>query len=74
MGLLARLVPGRIMPNAQGYIATATGIVMASTGIACGWAFASLGQSIYFGMAAMAAAGTIVVFASRQAIGKAMAA
>ena len=74
MGLLARLVPGRIMPNAQGYIATATGIVMASTGIACGWVFTSVGQSIYFGMAAMAAVGTIVVFASRHAIGKAMAA
>lgn len=73
MGLLARLVPGRIMPNAQGYVATASGIVMASTGIACGWAFSSLGQSIYYGMAAMALAGTIVVVASRHAIRKAMA-
>jgi PPP family 3-phenylpropionic acid transporter len=73
MGLLARLVPGRIMPNAQGYIATGTGLVFASTGIVCGWAFASLGQSIYFGMAAMAAAGTIIVFAARHVIGKAMA-
>jgi PPP family 3-phenylpropionic acid transporter len=73
MGLLARLVPGRIMPNAQGYIATATGIVMASTGIVCGLVFASLGQSIYYGMAAMAAVGTVVVFAARHTIGKAMA-
>jgi PPP family 3-phenylpropionic acid transporter len=68
MGLLARLVPGRIMANAQGYIATATGIVMASTGIACGFVFASLGQSIYYGMAAMALIGTVVVFASRDTI------
>jgi MFS transporter, PPP family, 3-phenylpropionic acid transporter len=74
MGLLARLVPGRIMPNAQGYVATATGIVMASTGIVCGFAFSSLGQSLYYGMTAMALAGTIVVFAARHAIGNAMAA
>jgi PPP family 3-phenylpropionic acid transporter len=73
MGLLARLVPGRIMPNAQGYVATATGIVMASTGIICGFVFASLGQSLYYGMTAMALAGTIIVFAARHAIGKAMA-
>ncbi|MDQ8728458.1 MFS transporter [Bradyrhizobium sp. LHD-71] len=73
MGLLASLVPGRIMANAQGFIATATGIVMASTGIACGWAFASVGQSIYYGMAAMALAGTIVIVTSRQAIRTAMA-
>jgi PPP family 3-phenylpropionic acid transporter len=73
MGLLARLVPVRIMPNAQGYIATATGIVMASTGIVCGLVFASLGQSIYYGMAAMAAVGTVVVFAARHTISKAMA-
>lgn len=73
MGLLARLVPGRIMANAQGYIATASGIIMASTGIACGWAFASLGQSIYYGMAAMALAGTLVVVGSRHAIRTAMA-
>jgi PPP family 3-phenylpropionic acid transporter len=73
MGLLARLVPGRIMANAQGYVATASGIVMASTGIACGWVFGSLGQSIYYGMAAMALTGTIVIVASRHAIRKAIA-
>lgn len=73
MGLLARLVPGRIMANAQGYLATASGIVMASTGIACGWAYGSVGQSIYYGMTAMALAGTIVVLVSRRAITRAMA-
>jgi PPP family 3-phenylpropionic acid transporter len=72
MAMLARLVPGRIMANAQGYVATASGIVMASTGIACGWAFASMGQAIYFGMAAMALAGTLVVVAARGEIRKAM--
>ena len=46
---------------------------MASTGVVCGFVFASLGQSIYYGMAAMALAGTIIVFAARQVIGKAMA-
>jgi len=73
MGLLARLVPGRFMANAQGYLATASSVLMASTGIACGAVFGSLGQSIYYGMAAMALAGTIVVLLSRQAISKAMA-
>lgn len=73
MGLLVRLVPGRIMANAQGYLATASGIVMASTGIACGLAFAGIGQSIYYGMAAMALAGTVVIVASRHAVRKAMA-
>jgi PPP family 3-phenylpropionic acid transporter len=74
IGVLARLVPGRIMTNAQGYASTATGIVMASTGIACGSAFGSVGQAIYYGMAAMALAGTIIIVASRRAIRKAMAA
>jgi PPP family 3-phenylpropionic acid transporter len=72
MGLLARLVPGRIMANAQGYLATATGIVMASTGIVSGLVFANVGQAIYYGMTAMALAGTIVIIAARHAIGKAM--
>ena len=66
------MVPGRIMANAQGYLATASGIVMASTGIACGWVFASVGQGIYFGMTAMALAGTIVIIGARHAIRKAM--
>lgn len=74
MGLLARLVPGRIMANAQGYVATAGGIVMASTGIACGWVFDDVGQAIYYGMAAMALAGTIVIVASRHAVGRAVGA
>lgn len=73
MGMLARLVPGRMMANAQGYVVTATGIVMASTGIASGLLFERVGQSIYLGMVAMALAGTIVVVASRHAIRKAMA-
>jgi PPP family 3-phenylpropionic acid transporter len=73
MGLLARLVPGRFMANAQGYQATASSVLMASTGIACGMVFGSLGQSIYYGMAAMALAGTIVVLVSRHTIRRAMA-
>ncbi len=73
MGLLARLVPGRAMANAQGYLATATGIVMASTGIVCGQVFESDGQAIYYGMTAMAFAGTVVIIAARHAIREAMA-
>ncbi len=73
MGLLARLVPGRFMANAQGYLATASSVLMASTGIACGLVFGTLGQSIYYGMAAMALAGTVVVRGARHAIKTAMA-
>lgn len=72
MGLLARLVPGLMMTNAQGYLATAGGIVMASTGIVCGWAFDSIGQAIYYGMAAMAFAGTVVIVASRHTVARAV--
>ena len=61
-----------MMPTAQGYTATASGIVMASTGIACGALFASLGQAIYYGMAAMALAGTLVMLLARGAIRAAM--
>jgi PPP family 3-phenylpropionic acid transporter len=73
MGVLARLVPGQFMANAQGYLATASSVVMASTGIACGMVFGSLGQSIYYGMVAMALAGTFVVLLARHTIRKAMA-
>lgn len=73
MGLLARLVPGQFMANAQGYLATASSVLMASTGIACGAVFATVGQSIYYGMAAMALAGTIVVLLARRTIVQAMA-
>jgi MFS transporter, PPP family, 3-phenylpropionic acid transporter len=73
MGLLARLVPGRFMANAQGYLSTASSVLMASTGIVTGMVFANLGQSIYYGMAVMALAGTVVVLASRRAIRTAMA-
>jgi MFS transporter, PPP family, 3-phenylpropionic acid transporter len=72
MGLLARLVPGQFMANAQGYLATASSVVMASTGIACGALFGSIGQSIYYGMTAMALAGTIIVLIARRTIVRAM--
>ena len=73
MGVLVRIVSGRHMPNAQGYVVTASGIVMASTGIVCGWLFANVGQAIYYGMAAMALAGTTVILSGRAAIRRACA-
>lgn len=73
MGLLVRIVSGRHMPNAQGYVVTASGIVMASTGIVCGLLFASVGQAIYYGMAAMALIGTAIILLARPAIRRACA-
>ena len=73
MGLLVQIVSGKHMPNAQGYIVTASGIVMASTGIVCGSLFTSLGQAIYYGMAAMALIGMTIIMIARPAIRRAVA-
>lgn len=73
MGLLVQIVSGKHMPNAQGYIVTASGIAMASTGIVCGSLFASVGQAIYYGMATMALIGTTIILIARSAIRRTVA-
>jgi PPP family 3-phenylpropionic acid transporter len=59
------------MASAQGYLAAATGIVMGGTSIASGALFLWLGQGIYIVMAAMAAAGGLIIWLGRHRAGKA---
>lgn len=73
MGLLASLVHGRIMASAQGYFVALMGIVTASSGMLCGLVFERFGQSIYYGMAAMALCGTLLVVSARKTIEQAVA-
>ena len=68
MGLLARLVPGRAIATAQGGLTAAIGLVTAGASIVCGDLFARYGQSIYFGMAIMAAAGGLLMLATRRLV------
>lgn len=70
MTLLARHVPGHVMASAQGYLAACTGIVMASTSVIAGAVYTEVGQGVYYGMAAMALMGGIVMFAGRKRAGK----
>jgi PPP family 3-phenylpropionic acid transporter len=66
MGLLAHRVPGHSLATAQGTLTASIGIISATATILCGRLFNDFGQSIYFGMAAMAAAGALVMFGMRN--------
>ena len=73
MGSLARRVPGHSLATAQGTLTASTGLVSATATILCGRLFNSYGESIYFGMAAMAAAGALVMLIMRSEVEKAPA-
>jgi PPP family 3-phenylpropionic acid transporter len=62
MALLVRLVPGRAMTQAQGYLTAVTGLVMSGASVASGLLYARDGTSVYWFAAAMAAAGGIVIW------------
>jgi PPP family 3-phenylpropionic acid transporter len=66
MGLLAHRVPGHSLATAQGTLTASIGIVSATATVLCGRLFNDFGQSIYFGMAAMAAAGALAMLVMRQ--------
>lgn len=66
MGLLMRHVPGHVTATAQGYLTAAVGISMSSAAIASGAIYAQVGQAVYYIMAAMAAAGAVVIMAARR--------
>lgn len=74
MGLLAHRVPGHSLATAQGTLTAAIGIVSATATILCGRLYNDFGQSIYFGMAAMAAVGATVMITMRRRVEKAMVA
>ena len=74
MGLLAHRVPGHSLATAQGTLTASSGIVSATATILCGRLYSDFGQSIYFGMAAMAALGAVVMITMRRRVEKATAA
>ncbi len=68
MSLLQRHVPGAFIARAQGYLAAATGLVMATTAVLSGAVYAAIGQGIYYVMAAMASVAVAVMMAARTRI------
>lgn len=71
MTLLVRYVPAQVMASAQGFLAAATGIVMAVTAITSGALYARIGQGLYGVMAAMALLGAVVIWTGRRRAGAA---
>ncbi len=70
MGLLAHRVPGHSLATAQGTLTASIGIVSATATVLCGRLFNDYGQSIYFGMAAMASIGALAMFVMRKEVEK----
>jgi PPP family 3-phenylpropionic acid transporter len=68
MGLMVHHVPGQVMARGQGYLAACSGIVASIAAIASGTIYAHFGQGIYYVMAAMAAAGGLVIWLARDAV------
>ena len=68
MGSLARRVPGHLLASAQGVLTATGSVVSAVATILCGRLFDAYGDAIYFGMAAMAAAGALVMLTTRGAV------
>jgi PPP family 3-phenylpropionic acid transporter len=66
MGLLARNVPSHVAARAQGYLAACSGIVTSSASMLSGAIYAQHGQGVYYVMAAMGAAGGLVIALARR--------
>ena len=66
MGFLARAVPKELAATAQGLVATASGIVMASATGLSGLIYAATGSLAYLAMAAMALAGLACAIAAQR--------
>ncbi len=65
VALLVRCVPHHLLASAQGYLVAFGGIVSAVTVIVSGLIYARWGSGVYFVMAAMAAAGGMVMLVWR---------
>jgi PPP family 3-phenylpropionic acid transporter len=66
MGLLVRNVPSHVAARAQGYLAACSGIVASSASMLSGAIYAQHGQGVYYVMAAMGAAGGLVIALARR--------
>ncbi|MBN9004639.1 MAG: MFS transporter [Rhizobiales bacterium] len=68
MGLLMRNVPSHVAARAQGYLAACSGIVASSASMLSGAIYAQHGQGVYYVMAAMGAAGGLVIVLARHRV------
>jgi PPP family 3-phenylpropionic acid transporter len=66
MTLLVQRVPSHQIARGQGYLAACSGLLGAMTSIASGAIYARIGDSLYYVMAAMAAAGALVIWSARH--------
>lgn len=66
MTLLVQRVPSHQIARGQGYYAASNGLLGAVTSIASGAIYARIGEGLYYVMAAMAAAGALVIWAARH--------
>jgi PPP family 3-phenylpropionic acid transporter len=61
VGLMVRSVPHHVLASAQGYLVASIGIVTSVTMMLSGVIYAQVGQGVYYVMAAMAAAGLVLI-------------
>ncbi|MHC2537605.1 MFS transporter [Bradyrhizobium diazoefficiens] len=66
MNLLVQRVPSHQIARGQGYYAACNGLLGATTSIASGAIYARIGDGLYYVMAAMAAAGALVIWSARH--------
>ncbi|MCA1471332.1 MFS transporter [Bradyrhizobium sp. IC3195] len=66
MNLLAQRVSSHQIARGQGYYAACNGLLGAATSIASGVIYARIGDNVYYVMAAMAAAGAILIWSARH--------
>ena len=61
VGLMVRTVPHHVLASAQGYLVACIGVVTSVTMMLSGLIYAQVGQGVYYVMAAMAAAGLLLI-------------
>ncbi|WP_256808481.1 MFS transporter [Bradyrhizobium sp. Bra64] len=66
MNLMVRHVPSHQMARGQGYYAATNGLLSSATSIVSGVLYARYGEGLYYVMAAMAAAGALVMWSARH--------
>lgn len=66
MNLLVQRVPSHQIARGQGYYAACSGLLGATTSIASGAIYARIGEGLYYVMAAMAAAGALLIWSARH--------
>ena len=66
MNLLMQHVPSHQIARGQGYSAAIGGLLSAATSTASGAIYASVGEGVYYVMAAMAGAGALLMWSARH--------